>query len=124
MHARVSTFQSPPEHVTDAAVDNMKANLVPRILEMAGNRGAIFLIDRDTGRTMPITLWDSEEALGASEAKASQVCEDAAQTTSASIGDIQRFEAPVVELHRVRSPPSPGRPPRARPPAHSCRRNR
>jgi hypothetical protein len=48
---------------------------------------------------MTITLWDSEEALGASEAKASQVREDAAQTTSASIGDIQRLEAPVVELH-------------------------
>ena len=56
MHARVSTFQSPPEQVTDAAVDNVRANLVPRVLEMDGNRGAIFLMDRDTGRTMTITL--------------------------------------------------------------------
>jgi heme-degrading monooxygenase HmoA len=98
MHARVSTFQSPPEQVTDAAVDNVRANLVPRVLEMDGNRGAIFLMDRDTGRTMTITLWDSEESLRASEEKANQVREAAAQTTSASIGDVQRFEAPVVEL--------------------------
>ncbi len=98
MHARVSSYQSPPEQVTDAAVDHVKANLLPRVLEMDGNRGAIFLMDRETGKTMTITLWDSEEAMRASEEKANQVRGDAAQTTSASIGSIERFEAPVVEL--------------------------
>ena len=74
------------------------ANTLPRVLEMDGNRGAIFLMDRETGKSMTITLWDSEEALRASEEKANQVRGDAAQTTSANIGTVERFEAPVVEL--------------------------
>ena len=98
MHARVSSYQSPPEQVTDAAVDNMNANILPRVLEMDGNRGAIFLLDRETGKTMTITLWDSEEAMRASEETGKQLRKDAAQTTSASIGNIERFEVASMEL--------------------------
>ncbi|HEX2288733.1 MAG TPA: hypothetical protein VHH53_00695 [Pseudonocardiaceae bacterium] len=98
MHARVSSYQSSPEQVTDAAVDNMNANLLPRVLEMDGNRGAIFLLDRETGKTMTITLWDSEEAMRASEEKGNQLRRDTAQTTSASIGNIERFEVASMEL--------------------------
>ncbi len=47
---------------------------------------------------MTITLWDSEEAMRASEEKANQVRRDAAQTTSASIGNIDRFEVATMEL--------------------------
>jgi hypothetical protein len=87
VHARVSSYQSSPEQVTDAAVDNMNAN-----------RGAIFLLDRETGKTMTITLWDSEEAMRASEEKGNQLRRDTAQTTSASIGNIERFEVASMEL--------------------------
>ena len=98
MHARVSSYHSPPEQVTDAAVDNMNATILPRVLEMGGNRGAIFLLDRETGKTMTITLWDSEEAMRASEETGNQLRRDAAQTTSASIGNIERFEVASMEL--------------------------
>jgi heme-degrading monooxygenase HmoA len=84
--------------VTDAAVDKMNANLLARVLEMDGNRGAILLLDRETGKTMTITLWDSEEAMRASEERANQVRRDTAETTSASIGNIERFEVASMEL--------------------------
>jgi len=98
MHARVSSYQSPPEQVTDAAVDYSKANILPRVFEMDGNRGAIFLMDRETGKTMTITLWDSEEAMRASEEKANQFRGDAAQTTSGNVRNVERFEVSVAEL--------------------------
>jgi heme-degrading monooxygenase HmoA len=98
MHARVSTYQSPPDQLTDPAVENMKEELLPRVFEMDGNRGAVFLVDRQTGKTISITLWESAEAMRASEERGSQVREDAAETTSAQVGDVERFEAPVVEL--------------------------
>jgi heme-degrading monooxygenase HmoA len=98
MHARVSSYQSPPEQLTDAAVDNMKASILPRVFEMDGNRGAIFLVDRETGKSMSITLWESAEAMRASEEKANQVRGDAAQTTSSNVGNVERFEVPVAEL--------------------------
>jgi len=98
MHARVSTYQSPPEQLTDAIVDNMKANILPRVFEMDGNRGAIFLIDRETGKHLSITLWESAEAMRASEEKANQVRGDAAQTTSGNVRNVERFEVSVAEL--------------------------
>ncbi len=98
MHARVSSFQSPPEQLSDDAVETVRTKLLPRVREMDGYRGAIFLMDRDTGKSMTVTLWDSEEAMRASEEKANQVRGDAAQTTSGDIGSVERFEAPVAEL--------------------------
>ena len=98
MHARVSSYQSPPEQLTDAVVDNMRANILPRVFEMDGNRGAIFLMDRETGKQLSITFWESAEAMRASEEKANQVRGDAAQTTSGNVGNVERFEVDVAEL--------------------------
>jgi len=84
--------------LTDAAVDNMRANILPRVYEMDGNRGAIFLMDRETGKSISITLWESADAMRASEEKANQVRGDAAQTTSGNVGNVERFEVPVAEL--------------------------
>jgi heme-degrading monooxygenase HmoA len=98
MHARVSSYQSPPEQLNDAAVDDMKANILPRVFEMDGNRGAIFLMDRETGKQLSITLWETAEAMRASEEKANQVRGDAAQTTSGNVGNVERFEVSVAEL--------------------------
>jgi heme-degrading monooxygenase HmoA len=98
MHARVSSYHSPPEQLNDAAVDDMKANILPRVFEMDGNRGAIFLMDRETGKQLSITLWETAEAMRASEEKANQVRGDAAQTTSGNVGNVERFEVSVAEL--------------------------
>jgi heme-degrading monooxygenase HmoA len=98
MHARVSTYQSAPEQLTDAVVDNMRANILPRVFEMDGNRGAIFLMDRETGKQLSITLWESAEAMRASEEKANHLRGDAVQTTSGNVGNVERFEVSVAEL--------------------------
>jgi hypothetical protein len=65
---------------------------------MDGNRGAIHLMDREAGKQLSITLWESAEAMRASEEKANQVRGDAAQTTSADVGGVERFEVAVAEL--------------------------
>jgi hypothetical protein len=65
---------------------------------MDGNRGAIYLMDRETGKQLSITLWESAEAMRASEEKANQVRGDAAQTTGADVGGVERFEVAVAEL--------------------------
>ncbi len=69
-----------------------------RVFEIDGNRGAILLMDRQTGKTMTITWWESEEAMRASEERANQVRRDTAQSTSANIGNIERFEVASMEL--------------------------
>jgi heme-degrading monooxygenase HmoA len=101
MHARVSTYQSPAEQLTDEAVEQMRAALLQRISAIAGNRGVIMLMDRTTGKSISITLWESEDALRASDEQAKQLRSEAAQQTSGQVGDVEVFEAPIVEVSRT-----------------------
>jgi heme-degrading monooxygenase HmoA len=94
----VSTYHSPAEQLTDEAVEAMRASLVPQISGIPGNRGVIMLVDRATGRSISITLWESEEALRASEERATQLRADAAEQTRGQVGDVERLEAPIVEV--------------------------
>ena len=101
MHARVSTYLSPAEQLTDEAVEQMRAALLQRISAIAGNRGVIMLMDRTTGKSISITLWESEDALRASDEQAKQLRSEAAQQTSGQVGDVEVFEAPIVEVSRT-----------------------
>lgn len=63
MYARVATFESDPENV-DAAVEMVRGRVnsghVPPGLEGAR---MLMLVDRDSGRGLGITIFESEEAM-------------------------------------------------------------
>jgi heme-degrading monooxygenase HmoA len=48
--------------------------------------------DRETGKLVSVTLWESEEALRASEEAADQLRADAADRTGGAIASVERFE--------------------------------
>ena len=81
MHARVST-----------------RTLASQVIEMNGNRGIISLMDRETGKSMSITLWEDEEALRATEQSADQVRSEAAKTSDGEIRSVERFEVSIFEV--------------------------
>ncbi len=85
MFARVSTYHRPPEQLTDAAVDNLRAKILPSISALDGFRGVLLLVDSESGRQLSVTLWESEEARRASQESAKQVREEAAKTMSAEV---------------------------------------
>ena len=66
MHARVTTGTVHPERL-DEFVAALKGSLIPAAERQAGYREFLLLTDRASGRVVGITLWDSEEALRASE---------------------------------------------------------
>jgi hypothetical protein len=61
MVARTSTWKGSPE-----ALDRWQAHVVehvrPFVAGLPGNAGAIFLLDRESGCALTLTLWESEEA--------------------------------------------------------------
>jgi hypothetical protein len=63
MHARVATFESDPTSVDDAI--NMVRQEVESDETPAGLEGAkmLMLINRQTGKSLGITLFESEEAM-------------------------------------------------------------
>ena len=71
---------------------------MPRIQEEPGYKGAMSLIDRSTGKSLSITLWDSEEALRTSRHSANQIRSAAAVMSPAEILSVEEYEVAVADL--------------------------
>jgi heme-degrading monooxygenase HmoA len=65
MIARVITIQGSPDRI-DEGIRYFEDQIVPTIEGMDGFQGVYLLIDRATGKTVRITLWETEEAQRAS----------------------------------------------------------
>jgi heme-degrading monooxygenase HmoA len=100
VHARVSTFRGSPESIEKALAQAEEATSVVRGFE--GNEGLIVLVDREGGRELTITLWDSADSLRASEEAANRIRRDLASSAGEEIQGVDRYEVAHFEV--------PGRP--------------
>jgi heme-degrading monooxygenase HmoA len=60
--ARVSTYRGDPGQV-DEGIDYARENILPRVKQVDGCEGVYYLVDRESGKALSITLWESEEAM-------------------------------------------------------------
>ncbi len=96
MHARVTTISGSPAEA-DAGIDNFRTNVVPFAREQG--KGAILLLDRQSGEAIAITLWQDEEAMRASEESANSLRAQATgQMGAAQTPTIGRYEVAVFEV--------------------------
>ena len=96
MHARVTTVSGSADNV-DAGIENFRTNVVPFTQEEG--KGAILLVDRESGGAIAITLWEDEQALRASEERANAVRADAADNLGATqTPAVARYEVAVFEV--------------------------
>jgi heme-degrading monooxygenase HmoA len=91
--ARVSRYQGDPQRIEDG----IRFVLETDISQMAGNRGAVLLVDRSSGRVMTLTFWDSDQAASGSAGAAASLREQIAQAFGAGA-------APTTETYEVVSP--------------------
>jgi heme-degrading monooxygenase HmoA len=94
--ARVSMLEGSPEGIDDG-VARVKAETLPGVRELPGNVGTIGLADRMSGRSIVITLWESSDALRASEQQANKLREQAAKSGGQRIGNVDRYEVAVAQ---------------------------
>jgi heme-degrading monooxygenase HmoA len=81
----------------EGGIANFRENVVPFTREQGG-KGAILLVDRESGNAVAITLWEDEQALRASEEQANAVRAHAAQELGASQEPtVDRYEVAVFE---------------------------
>ena len=60
MFARVATFQW-KSNMIDEAIRIYEEDIIPACKVKKGFRGGYFLTDRETGKGLAITLWDTKE---------------------------------------------------------------
>lgn len=96
MHARVTTISGSPADA-DAGIENFRANVVPFARDQG--KGAILLVDRESGEAIAITLWEDEQSLRATEESANALRANAAGQMGASQAPtVGRYEVAVFEV--------------------------
>jgi heme-degrading monooxygenase HmoA len=110
MFARVSTYRGSPER-TDEGIRLARESILPRVHRLDGYEGTYYLVDRRSGKAISMTLWESEEAMRASEEAADQLRSESAEATSATVESVERYEVAISPEHPAgeipRIPPGP-----------------
>jgi heme-degrading monooxygenase HmoA len=96
MHARVSTIQGAPGKVDDVARQAQEQTL-PQLQKLEGFKGFVVLGDRQSGKMLGVSFWESEEALRASDEAASSVRSAAAETADGIVAGVEEYEVFVNE---------------------------
>ena len=105
MHARVSTIQGAPRKVDDVARQAQEQTL-PQLQKLEGFKGFVVLGDRQSGKMLGVSFWESEEALRANKQAVSDVRSAAAETADGIVAGVE--EAPACVRAAVRTAPSAG----------------
>ncbi len=94
-YARVSTYEFEADRLDEArpAFEEATKNLG----QMQGITEAMFLVDRAEGKAITITIWESEEALRASEQPAEEVRQRGAASGGGQITGVARYEIVLRE---------------------------
>jgi heme-degrading monooxygenase HmoA len=96
MHARVSTYKTDDPEGLIAGFKSVSSDLE----QVGGFSHGYFLVYRDEGKALSITIWESEEALLASKSKADELRKRGIEASGTSIDSVDHYEI----SHRVASP--------------------
>ena len=99
---RAVTVNGDPEKL-DAAIVQIRNNVLPILKAQKGYRATIVSVDRQTGRLAASTVWDTKADLDASESKIAGPRAEVAKIAGAGPLDVtvEIFETAVVELSAV-----------------------
>ena len=97
MFARVSAYRGDPAQI-DKGLDHARENILPRVQQIEGFEGVYYLVDRESGKALTITLWESEEAMRASEEAANRLRGETAETVGETVVDVERYEVTFAEV--------------------------
>ena len=73
MHARIVWFEGLNTNRYDEIREAIEDEFVPRLREIPGFAGYYALVDRARGKSLALTLWESEEAMRLSEARLAEL---------------------------------------------------
>ncbi len=97
MYARVTTLEASPDRMDDAT-RFVQEQVLPQLKQQDGFKGLIALSDRQSGKVLGIALWESEEALRATEETAARIRGGAAEATGAAAAGAENYEVALFEV--------------------------
>ena len=97
VYARVSTLEGSPEQIDDG-LRYLREEILPTGKDDPGFKGLIALADRQSGKALSITLWESEEEMRATEQDAKELRRAWSETSGQEIASIESYEVGLYEV--------------------------
>lgn len=91
MVARTSSWKGSPETLERWA-EHAEQQVRPFVAGLPGNVGAVFLVDRENGVGLTLTLWESEEAAKVTDRNAEQSRASTVEATGIELVERGRWE--------------------------------
>jgi heme-degrading monooxygenase HmoA len=97
MHARVTTMEGTSERL-DEGLRQIREDVVPQLQQQDGYKGFVVFDNRQSGKLVGFSLWESEQAMQASEDVADRTRRESAETMSDTIAGVERYEVALFEV--------------------------
>jgi heme-degrading monooxygenase HmoA len=97
MYARTTTLRGDPQAVDDL-IATVRDEVLPGLMQLEGCVGLSLLVDRDAGRAIATSAWETEDAMRASAESVRPLRDRAAQAFGGT-PEIQEWE--IAVLHRA-----------------------
>jgi hypothetical protein len=99
MHARMTRYEGASPDAIDEALQTKKGVLPTEFGQTEGMKGDVFLVDRQSGTIIVISLWRDEEAMRASEDEATRVREEV--TGPGETASVERYEVALLNVEQA-----------------------
>ncbi len=99
MFARVSIFQGSPDQTAEG-IRLAREQILPAAKLQDGFKGIYILFDRQSGRSLSMTLWESEQEMQASEQAAYRARTESAEASGETVVAVERYEVALHELQK------------------------
>lgn len=94
MHARSAVIDMSPDKIDDA-VKFWKDEQLPKYREQDGYKGFTLLVNRDSGKALGVSFWESEDALRGSDELGKEARAGLAETSGGSEQHRENWEVAV-----------------------------
>jgi heme-degrading monooxygenase HmoA len=92
MHARLTTYTAPD---IDKFVSGFQG-AGEALSQIPGQAGAFVLVDRESGKALTLSLWETQDALQSSREGPNESRDQAIADAAASVESIAEYEVPIV----------------------------
>jgi heme-degrading monooxygenase HmoA len=109
MFARVSTYEGRPEQLDEMHHEGLE-HVLPALEMQDGFSGGLVLADRQSGKFLVVTLWESEQAMDTTEDASHWLRIFGAQSRGGTISSVQRYEVFFASIQEAQLSERAGEP--------------
>jgi heme-degrading monooxygenase HmoA len=104
MFARATFGEAPPERV-DEMIHEVMEHVLPAVRMQDGFKGGMILVERESGKVLTVSLWESEQAMDATEEAAHWFRVFSAEAAAGRLETVvEKYEVVLSEVKGAQPP--------------------